>query len=119
MTPIEIVINETPDRRGVFEARADGRLLCRTSTPFLDAARVLMVEHAPPEAIVIMRHDGASVPALTARLGAAAALDVEETRFGPKFRRHRKAAPTAVNAPPVRPNEPAATMVAHPGRRAA
>ena len=115
---IEITIRELPDRCGVFEVRSDGRLLCRSRQPLCDGARALLLD-APADTIVSVRHVGADHVALTATIAAAAALDVEETAHGPKFRRHRKAPRSALKAAPARRNEQAATMVARPSQRAA
>jgi hypothetical protein len=64
-------------------ARLDDRLLCTSRQPFLDAARVLVSEGLDPDAVLSVRHAGSAVVALSARLGVAAKLTVNEsgTRF--------------------------------------
>jgi hypothetical protein len=51
--------------------------------PFLDSARVLLAEGVPPQTRLTMRHVGSSTDSLTATVGAAAKLTVDESR--PRF----------------------------------
>jgi hypothetical protein len=69
---------------GLFEARFNGRVLVAGSRqPLLDAARVLVSEGHDPETTITMRHAGSDHDALSAKLGVAAKLTVDEahTRF--------------------------------------
>jgi hypothetical protein len=69
------------DRRGRYRVYLGPRLLVAgTRTPLLDCARELIRLGADPDAIVVMRHAGASHDALRARLGTAAGLTVDEDR---------------------------------------
>jgi hypothetical protein len=82
-----ITITVSPMRKypGKFEARCDGRLLCGSHQPFVDAARVLVAEGRDPNELLVMRHEGSAIDALTARLGAAARLTVWEWKGPPTF----------------------------------
>ena len=80
-----------PPRHYRFEARLEGNacILCVSHQPFVDAARVLVDEGYDPTEILTMRHVGSETIALTARLGAAAKLMVEEgPSDGPRFVQH-------------------------------
>jgi hypothetical protein len=74
------------DRRGNFDVRFGGVILChRTSTPFLTAARCLLERGHNPNALLVLWHDG--VPSLRGLLQDAAGLTVEECGDGrPRFR---------------------------------
>jgi hypothetical protein len=83
-----VVIKVAPVARGRFRASFDGRVLVEaSSTPFLDAARVLAGEGVDPATRIVMRHEGQSYDALISTVGAAAKLTVKEsTRDGkPRF----------------------------------
>ena len=82
--------------------------------PLLESARVLISEGYDPETIIEMWHAGASEFAIRAKLGVAAKLKVEESAHGPAFRSFRGASRSAVDAPPIRQNERAATTPADP-----
>lgn len=88
-----IIVNEcdlTKGHAGRFEARLDGRLLCTSRQPFLDAARKLIAEGHDPDEVLVMRRPGSEIDALKAKLGDAAKLTVHETDdAGPYFRRYR------------------------------
>jgi hypothetical protein len=72
--------------RGRFRASFAGRVLVEaSSTPFLDAARVLAGEGVDPATRIVMRHEGQSYDALTSTVGIAAGLDVK----GDHFVKHR------------------------------
>src|SRR6266487_5266437 len=80
-----------PPRHYRFEARLEGdaRILCVSHQPFVDAARVLVAEGYDPTETLTMRHVGSTTIALTATLGAAAKLKVEEgANGGPRFVQH-------------------------------
>ena len=101
---LAIVIIETKQRNGRFEARLDGddRVLCVSRTPFFDAARELVANGYDPNLTLIMRHAGSDTDSLTAKLGTAASLTLEETDYGPKLRRWKPFSTLAVaprNAP--------------------
>jgi hypothetical protein len=84
--PIVIVV--APVGRGRFRASYGGRLLVESSTtPFLDAARVLAGEGVDPATAILMRHEGQSYGALISTIDAAAKLTVKEsTKDGkPRF----------------------------------
>jgi hypothetical protein len=70
-----------------FEARLNERQLCVSRTPFFAAARALQAEGVDPNTILVMRHSGSQTDSLRARLGVAAGLTIEETKYGPKLRR--------------------------------
>jgi hypothetical protein len=63
-------------------AYADGRYLCTSSQPFVDAARALVVQGYDPTRRLVMRRQGREQSDLAAPLGTAAGLTVESTRFG-------------------------------------
>jgi hypothetical protein len=74
--------------RGRFRASLDGRVLVSsTTTPLLDAARVLAGKGVDPATRIVMRHEGKDYDALTSTVAAAAKLTVKEsTRDGkPRF----------------------------------
>ena len=101
---LAIVIMETKQRNGRFEARLDGddRVLCVSRTPFFDAARELVANGYDPNLTLIMRHAGSEADSLRAKLGTAASLTVEETDYGSKLRRWKPFSTLAVapsNAP--------------------
>jgi hypothetical protein len=71
---------------GKFEARLNGRLLCISHQPLLDAARILAGEGADPATRITMRHEAAAYDALRSTVGVAAGLTVRETETdGPRF----------------------------------
>jgi hypothetical protein len=74
-----------PAKRVRFNARlaVDGRELGAFSAPLCGSARVLLSQGALPSTELQMRHAGTDVVALTATLGVAAGLTVEEE--GPRF----------------------------------
>jgi hypothetical protein len=101
---LAIVIMETKQRNGRFEARLDGddHVLCVSRTPFFDAARELVANGYDPNLTLIMRHAGSEADSLRAKLGTAASLTVEETDYGSKLRRWKPFSTLAVaprNAP--------------------
>ena len=101
---------------GRFDALYGDRLLVeRTRTPFCDGARALLAQGlADSGDRLVMRYAGSESDALSAKVGTAAKLTVDEN--GPRFKRHdptwadrftlrepQGANPAAV-APPVREN---------------
>jgi hypothetical protein len=107
--PAVIVITIEPDQRapGHFAARLSGDncVLAKSRTPFCDAARKLVDLGADPAATLVSVRAGSNTESLRAQLGIAAGLTVEESAFGPVFRRHRTGSPTPVGASPVRSSE--------------
>jgi hypothetical protein len=86
---ITVVVAPTSRRTGRYKARLGerGRVLCKSSTkPFLDAARKLMDLGFDPNTTLVMRHAGSETECLRATIGAAAALTVEDTKYGPRLR---------------------------------
>jgi hypothetical protein len=72
-----------------FHAYAEtSRKLCTSRTPFLTAARILLLRDGlPPETLIVMRHHGSAVIALWSTVGQAAALRVLDGSNGtPLFR---------------------------------
>ena len=108
---MEIIIVVAPVGRGRFRASFGGRVLVETSsTPFLDAARVLAGEGVDPATKIAMRHEGKDYDALTSTVAAAAKLTVKEsTRDGkPRFGDwHPYGGPGAPVAPPMSETGPA------------
>jgi hypothetical protein len=51
-----MIISVRPGKDGKFEARVDGRLLCTSRQPFLNAARTLLAEGVEPATPIIMQH---------------------------------------------------------------
>ena len=102
MSEITLLVRETSDRHGRFEARlADGEIIIRASTqPFFDAARVLVARGFNSEAVLQMvRENGTE--SLRALLGEAAKLTVEEGgRISPRFRRWKPFDPSLRGAEP-------------------
>jgi hypothetical protein len=67
---------------------AVGCIVERSTTPFCDAARVLLAEGADPATRFIMRHAGSVADALRSTVGAAAGLTVADDNGGkPIFRK--------------------------------
>lgn len=105
---ITIIVTPTARRPGRYEARLDdGRVLVSASTqPFLDAARKLIDIGLDPAALLAMRWLGSEIDCLTARIGVAAKLTVDEHN-GTRFAKW-KALPRSAGSPPVRQIERAA-----------
>lgn len=85
----------------LFEGRVDGELIVEsTTTPFCDAARSLIAAGVDPTTEFVMRHSSRTDDVLRATVGAAAALTVEETGRGPRFRKFRSYdAPATLSRP--------------------
>jgi hypothetical protein len=113
--PAQLVIVVTPvsGRAGVFAASLEGTqtVLCKSRTPLLEAARVLIAAGYHPRIRLKMRHCGAEHFALEAKLGDAAGLVVEESAHGPKFRCWRKVGANAAERP-AKPDLDSATKEA-------
>ena len=63
---------------GKFVVTLDGRQLCISRQPLLDAARVLLADVVDPETSIATRHAGAGFDAMTSTVGAAAKWTVRE-----------------------------------------
>jgi hypothetical protein len=113
--PLVIVVDPV-GHRGRFQARFNGRVVVASSrTPFCDAARALLAEGVHPATQIVMRHVGSATDALTATVGVAAKLTVEDGDRSPRFRKWRpllKAPPRWEGAPRIAPNDAAATTLA-------
>jgi hypothetical protein len=71
---------------GKFVVTLDGRQLCISRQPLLDAARILIKEGIDPATPIATRHVGADFDAMTSTVGAAAKWTVRETETeGPRF----------------------------------
>jgi hypothetical protein len=84
---LELVV--APSAGGRFAARLDGRELCASTKPFLDAARVLMAEGVDPATVLQMRHADSATVAMRSTVGTAAGLTVLEGDLGPRFAQWR------------------------------
>jgi hypothetical protein len=73
-----------------YAAYLEDALLCRSKTPFLTAARVLLSQGVPAHVVLTMRHRGSSHSSLISTVGQAARLAVRETDTeGPLFVTYR------------------------------
>ena len=88
------------------------RKFCVSREPLLAAARILLAEGWPPDALIVMRHAGADHDALRARLGVAARLTVGEARNGCPTFRSWKAPPGMGRRPDIAQTDVAATHLA-------
>jgi hypothetical protein len=83
-------INIRPLGRGRFAAFLGQRLLCKSKTPLLTAARILQAEGVPDDTPISMSHEGSTVVSMKSTVGKAASLIVEETdTTGPKLKTYR------------------------------
>ena len=99
---IEIIV--TPQGAGRFMACLGERVILKSSRqPLLDAARVLLAEGVDPKACIQMRHAGSKHVALSATVGKAAKLTVDE-HSGTVFAKWRPLSVSAVS-PPMRFDE--------------
>jgi hypothetical protein len=81
ITRIKIRLGRT-GTPGRYTAKLGGRELCRSRQPFVDAARVLMAEGAPPDAILEARHEGGVTVAMRCAVGEAARWTVRDPDRG-------------------------------------
>jgi hypothetical protein len=71
----------------VYRVIFNGEMICRSRTPLLTAARCLLSRGlARPNDRIVMRYTGSRDVTLSARVGAAAQLRVEEGDRPPRFR---------------------------------
>jgi hypothetical protein len=123
-TPVVVVVSPSLNGDGrkaystrgqLFDGKVDGRCIVeRSTTPFCDAARVLLAEGADPATRFIMRHEASPHEALRSTVGAAAKLTVVDDRGGkPIFAKwspydaHRSTVVTS----PMRETDPALARV--------
>jgi hypothetical protein len=78
---ITVIVSPTADNPGRFDASLDGRYLVTSSSPFIDACRILIEQGADPDAQAVMRHAGSDVDAMHGRLGNVAGTGVRGTRI--------------------------------------
>jgi hypothetical protein len=84
---------------GKFVVTLDGRQLCISRQPLLDAARVLINEGVDPATPIATRHAGAGFDAMTSIVGTAAKWTVRENETeGPRFVRWKAFSRDAVEA---------------------
>jgi hypothetical protein len=102
---MRICLTVSPTRAGMFEALIDGRPICTSRQPLLDAARVLLAEGFDPDTYLVMRHVGSADDSLSASLGIAAQLTVEHTAYGKPVLRPYRGSLGIETAPPTAPNE--------------
>ncbi len=75
---------------GRYAALLNGRVLCKSKTPFFTAARKLQREGIPDDTTISMLHEGADLVTLRSTVGYAAGnIVVESYTDGPKFGRYR------------------------------
>ena len=124
MNDMTIIVSPSLNRDGrldysgrgpLFDARVDGRVIVtRSTTPFCDTARALLVEGMPPDTIIMMRHGYDGCDALRSTVGYAAGMTVSEK---PTFNKwsphpHYDASSAVPGTAPVRETEVVATLVA-------
>lgn len=86
-----VIVTVTPFRADRFTASIDDRIICKSRTPLLSAARVLLARGHSADAILVMRWSEQDHDALRAPLGLAAQLTVNDSK-APRFAKLR---PTA------------------------
>jgi hypothetical protein len=75
------------NRGQLFDGAMDGEIVIRRSPqPLLDIARALLAAGIDPKTPIAMRHAGAETDALTATVGVAAGLTVQEGDYAPALR---------------------------------
>jgi hypothetical protein len=87
---------------GKFIASRDGRQLCVSRQPLLDAPRGLLAEGVDPKMPIVTRHAGADFDAMVSTVGEAAKWTVRENETtSPAFAGHRGQPPMRQNGRPV------------------
>ena len=81
--PLTLILRPAFNRHGArlhgkFVVTLDGRQLCISQQPLLDAARILLTEGVSPEIPIATRHAGTGFNAMTSTAGAAAKWTVRE-----------------------------------------
>jgi hypothetical protein len=90
---------------GKFVVTLDGRQLCISRQPLLDAARVLLADGIDPEAPIVTRHVGSDFDAIKSTVGTAARWTVKENEIqSPHFVRW-EAFPASRVRPSMRQNK--------------
>ena len=103
---------------GKFVVTLDGRQLCISRQPLLDAARVLINEGIDPTTPIATRHAGAGFDAITSTVGTAAKWTVREDSTGsPTFVRWKAFSRDDVQSPMRFGERPVPEPRAHPQRR--
>lgn len=74
-----------PLGRGRFAAYLCGRLLCRSRTPLLAAARILQAMGVSDDTLLTMTHEHSATVALRSTIGRAAGLRIREIRGTPRL----------------------------------
>ena len=92
MSVIEISIESSTIKPGVYQAYLGDTLLCTSRLPFFDGAREMLKLGYPAETSVNMRHRGKAYPSFVpTTLGKAAKLTVIETpTLGPVLKPFRE-----------------------------
>jgi hypothetical protein len=109
--PVGIIVAPVIHQGRFTASLTDGSLLIASSRqPFFDGARQLIKLGYDPATVLVMRSVGSDIDCLTATVGAAAKLTVEESAHGPVFRSHRMASPSAVERPRSMQSNQAATQ---------
>lgn len=99
-------------RGQLFGGAVDGRLVVkRSTTPFCDAARALLVEGVQPNTALVMRHAGSAVDALRSTVGAAAGLTVWNDGLGKPIFGRWKPREALDGDSPMRETDSAAVLV--------
>lgn len=86
---VRIILTPSATRRGYFAVRLRGedQILCISKAPTADAARLLADLGNCPNTALVTQHCDSESDCLLTTIGAAAALTVKETAYGPRFRR--------------------------------
>lgn len=75
--------------RGLYEAYHGSDLLCVDHSPLGEASRALLTRgYASPRDVIEMWHEGHASWCLRSHIGKAAQLTVQESNYGPVFRRY-------------------------------
>jgi hypothetical protein len=100
-------------RGQLFDGSVDNRrIVKRSTTPFCDAARVLLAEGVRPDTKFVMRHAGSAADALRSTVGVASKLAVWDDGLGkPIFGRWKPREAALDGASSMREKNPAATLV--------
>jgi hypothetical protein len=82
-----LLVAPQPKQPYRFEARIGARLLCITTEPFCEAARILLSEGVNPAAVLTMRHFSSDTVALRGSIARVARLTITDDPQGrPRFR---------------------------------
>ena len=83
MTVLRVILRPAFNRHGArqhgkFVATLDGRQICISRQPLLDAARILISEGVDPATPIATRHTGSDFDAMTSIVGATAKWTARE-----------------------------------------